>query len=53
MAKKRQQNYLMMQKSQLMTEITLKNQKKQEKRLKGVKNSAKTQAFNRKRQNII
>ena len=27
--------------------------KKQEKRLKGVKNSAKTQAFNRKRQNII
>jgi|TARA_B100001059_G_scaffold138556_1_gene138696 hypothetical protein len=53
MAKKRQQNYLMMQKSQLMTEIILKNKENLEKQLKGVKNSAKTQAFNRKRQNII
>jgi hypothetical protein len=40
MAKKRQQNYLMMQKSQLMTEIILKNKENLEKQLKGVKNSA-------------
>jgi hypothetical protein len=51
MAKKRQQNYLMMQKSQLMTEIILKNKENLEKQLTVVKNSAKTQGFIRKTQN--
>jgi hypothetical protein len=42
----------MSQKSQFVTENTLKNKGKLEKQLKGVKNSAKTQAFNGKTQSF-
>ena len=42
----------MTQKSQFVTENTLKNKDKLEKQLKGVKNSAKTQGFNRKTQDF-
>ena len=42
----------MTQKSQFVTESTLKNKEKLEKQLKGVKNSEKTQGFNGKAQDF-